>query len=127
MGTIPSMAKGNLNEMTTLSWHASKKRENPSKHTMIGLPSVPGHEEFLVTGTFAQGLLLGPLSRKMQGTEPNSRDELTYRVEKYLRKIKGEERKQANLNVVVNAYLKQESADSHYCHSHKERKDGSHD
>ena len=55
--------------------------------------SVPGHEEFLVTGAFAQGLLPGPLSRKLQGTMPKSRDELKYRVEKYLRQIEGEKRK----------------------------------
>ncbi|CAI9287287.1 unnamed protein product [Lactuca saligna] len=70
--------------------------------------SDPGHEEFLVTSTFAQGLLTGPLSGKMQGTIPKSRDELKYRVEKYFRLIKGEEHKQANLKVVLNAYHKQE-------------------
>ena len=32
--------------------------------------NVPGHEEFLVTGTFAQGLLPDPVSKKMQGTIP---------------------------------------------------------
>ena len=39
--------------------------------------SVPGHEEFLVTGAFAQGLLPSPLSRKMQGTVSISRDKNT--------------------------------------------------
>nr|KAJ0195476.1 hypothetical protein LSAT_V11C700368730 [Lactuca sativa] len=68
-----------------------------------------------------------PLSRKMQGTVPKSRDEVKYRVEKYLRKIEGEERKEANLKFVLKAYLKQESVDSHSRHSHKERHDGSHD
>nr|KAJ0185445.1 hypothetical protein LSAT_V11C900463730 [Lactuca sativa] len=71
-----------------------------------------------VTGAFAQGLLPG--LRKMQGTMPKSRDEIKYRIE-------GEEHKQANLKVVANAYLKQESTDSHYHYSHKERNDGSHD
>ena len=61
----------------------------------------------------------------MQGTVPKSRDELKYRVEKYLRQIEGEERKQAKLKAIANAYLKQESSNSHYRHSHKERKDGS--
>lgn len=89
--------------------------------------SIPGDEEFLVTGAFSKGLLPGSLSRKMQGIVPKSRDELEYRVEKYLRKIEGEERKQANLKVVANVYLKQESTDSHSRHNHKERHDGSRD
>ncbi|KAL7602771.1 hypothetical protein Lser_V15G16809 [Lactuca serriola] len=95
------------------------------RFTLVTL-SVPGHEVFLVTCAFTKGLLPGPLSRKMQGTVPKSRDELKYRVEKYPKKIEGEERKEANLKVVANAYLKQESDDSHSHHSHKERHDGSH-
>lgn len=51
------------------------------------------HDEFLVTGTFTQGLLPNHLSKKMQGMIPQSRDELKYRVEKYLRQIECEERK----------------------------------
>ena len=57
--------------------------------------SVPDLEEFLVTGAFAQGLLSGLLSKKMQGIVLKSRDELKYRVEKYLRQNEGEERKKA--------------------------------
>ena len=57
--------------------------------------NVLGHEEFLVTGAFTQGLLSVPLSKKMQGTVPYSRDELKCRVEKYLRQIEGDERKEA--------------------------------
>nr|KAJ0217830.1 hypothetical protein LSAT_V11C300130160 [Lactuca sativa] len=41
--------------------------------------------------------------------------------------IEGEECKQANLKVLANAYLKQESTNSHYRHCHKECNDGSHD
>lgn len=47
--------------------------------------SIPGHEEFLVTGTFAQGLYPDPLSKKIQGTVPKTRDKLKYKVAKYLR------------------------------------------
>lgn len=47
--------------------------------------NIPGHEEFLVTGVFAQGLLTDPLSKKMQGTVPQLRDEIKDRVDKYLR------------------------------------------
>lgn len=46
----------------------------------------------------------------MQGMVPQLRDELKYRVEKYLRKIGGEERKEANLKAIANAYRKQEEA-----------------
>lgn len=58
---------------------------------------VPGNEEFLVTGAFTQGLLPCPLSKKMLAMVPQSRDEIKYRVEKYLRQIEGEERKENNL------------------------------
>lgn len=58
---------------------------------------------------------------------PKSRDKLKYRVEKYLMQIKGEERKEANLKAVLNAYLKQELVDSYSRHSHNECHDGSHD
>ena len=58
---------------------------------------------------------------------PKSRDKIKSRFEIYLRQIEGEEHKQANLKVVANTYLKQESASSHNRHSHKERNDGSHD
>lgn len=68
--------------------------------------SVPGHEEFLVTGAFAQGQLHNPLSKKMQGAVPKTRDEHKYKVEKYLRQIEGEKRMEANLKVVANAYIK---------------------
>nr|KAJ0195688.1 hypothetical protein LSAT_V11C700352310 [Lactuca sativa] len=42
--------------------------------------SIPGHEELLVIVAFAQGLLPGPLSRKIQDTVPKSRDELKYKT-----------------------------------------------
>nr|KAJ0227046.1 hypothetical protein LSAT_V11C100019440 [Lactuca sativa] len=51
--------------------------------------NILGHDEFLVTGAFAQGLLPGPLSKKMQEMVPQSRDEL--------KQIESEERKEANL------------------------------
>lgn len=86
----------------------------------------PSREEFLVTSAFAQGLLLGPMSIKMQGTMPKSRDELKYMVEKYLLQIEVEERKQANSKDVVNTYLKQESVDSYSRHNHKESNYGNH-
>ncbi|KAL7594930.1 hypothetical protein Lser_V15G30230 [Lactuca serriola] len=111
---------------------ACKQKEGESiqayydRFTLVTL-SVPSYKEILVTAAFAQELLPGPLLRKIQGTVPKSRDKLKYRVEKYLRKIEEEERKQANLKVVANAYLKQESVGSHYRDSHKERNDGSHD
>ena len=63
----------------------------------------------------------------MKEIVPKSRDELKYRVEKYLRQIKGKELKEANIKVVANGYLKQESIDSQSYHSHKESHDGSHD
>ena len=65
---------------------AYKKREGESirsyyhRFTLANL-CVPGHEQFLVTGAFAQVLLPGPLSSKIQGTVQKSRDELKYRVE----------------------------------------------
>ena len=68
--------------------------------------NIPGHEELLVTGPFAQGLLHGPLLKNMQGMVPQLRDELKYRVEKYLTKIKGGERKEVNLKFFANAYTK---------------------
>lgn len=74
--------------------------------------NVPGYEEFLVTSAFTQWLLPDPLSNKMQGTVPWSRDELKYRVEKYLTKIEGEEKKEANLKVVPSVYTKEEEASS---------------
>lgn len=48
----------------------------------------------------------------MQKIVPNTRDELKYQVEKYLKQIEGEERKEANLKFVASAYLKQEEARS---------------
>lgn len=32
--------------------------------------NVPGHKEFFVTSAFTQGLLLGPLAKKIQGAVP---------------------------------------------------------
>nr|KAJ0218292.1 hypothetical protein LSAT_V11C300102610 [Lactuca sativa] len=86
--------------------------------------NVPGHEEFLVTAAFAQGLLPGPLSRKMQGTVSRSIDELNFCVEKYLRQIDGEERKEANLKVVGNTYLKQEETVSQPSLAQQKRQNG---
>lgn len=63
----------------------------------------------------------------MQGTIPQSRDKLKYKVEKYLRKIEGEERKEANLKSVANAYIKQEEVVSQHNNDHRERQDGAHD
>nr|KAJ0211899.1 hypothetical protein LSAT_V11C400157740 [Lactuca sativa] len=108
---------------------ACKQREGESireyydRFTLATL-NVPGHEEFLVTGTFAQGLLSGPLSKKMQGTVPKSRDELKFRVEKYMRQIEGEERKEANIKVIANAYAKQEETVSRPISAQQERQDG---
>lgn len=59
----------------------------------LGTQYVPDPKEFFVTNAFAQGLLLGPLSKKMQGMVPQLRDELKYKVKKYLWKFEGEERK----------------------------------
>ncbi|KAL7589191.1 hypothetical protein Lser_V15G38099 [Lactuca serriola] len=85
--------------------------------------NVPGHEEFLVTGAFARGLLPGHLSRKMQGTIPRSRDELKFCVDKYSRQFEEEERKEANLKVVANTYLKQEETVSQPSSTQQERQD----
>lgn len=74
--------------------------------------SVPCHEKVLITGTFTQELLPSPLSKKMQGIVPKTKDELKYQVEKYLRQIEGEERKEAKLRVVENKYFKHEEAGS---------------
>lgn len=48
-----------------------------NRFTLVTL-NVPGHEEFLVTSTFTQDLLPDPLSKKMLGKLPQSRDELKY-------------------------------------------------
>ena len=61
-----------------------------------------------------------PREWKRLKTIPKSRDELKYRVEKYVRHIEGEERILENLKAVANDYLKQESTDSYSCHNHKE-------
>lgn len=94
---------------------------------MLAMLNVSGHEEFLVTGIFSQGLFLVPLSKKMQGTVSQSRDGIKYIVEKYLRKIEGEERKEAKLKVFTNAYIKIEEATSHSNNGHRECQDGGHD
>nr|KAJ0198296.1 hypothetical protein LSAT_V11C700382210 [Lactuca sativa] len=70
---------------------------------MLATLNVSGHEEFLVTGAFAQGLLLGPLSKKMQGT------------------IEAKERKEANLKFIAHAYIKQEEPNSHHAQSPNHR------
>lgn len=56
-----------------------------------------------------------------------SRYERKYKVEKYLRQIKGEERKEANLNIVASAYIKQEELASRPNTVHRERQDRGHD
>lgn len=100
--------KGNVKSITKY-----KKKEGDSiraycdRFTLTTL-NVPDHEEFLVIGAFTQGLPPGLLSKKMQRTIPQSRDELNYIVEKYLRQIKGVERKEANLKVGSSVYIKQE-------------------
>ena len=53
------------------------------------------------------------MSKKMQGTVQQSRDELKYRFDTYFRQIEGEKRKEANLKAITNAYIKQEEANSH--------------
>ena len=60
----------------------------------------------------------------MQGTSPRSRDELKFHVEKYMKQIEGEERKEANLKAVANTYIKQEEATSQPSSAQQERQDG---
>lgn len=85
---------------------------------MLEILNVPVHEELLVFGTFAQRLLPDPLSKKMKGTVPQSRDKIKYRVKKYLRQIEGDGRKEANLKAVTNTYIKHEVENSHVGPSH---------
>lgn len=91
--------------------------------------NVPSHEQFQVIGAFPQGLFPDPPSNKMQGMEPRSRDELKYMIEKYLRQIKGEERKEANLKAIVNTYIRQEEENSRPVQSpnHRDHHDRCHD
>lgn len=89
--------------------------------------NILGHEEFPVTGPFAQGLLPSPFSKKMQEMVPQSRDELKYRVKKCLRQIKGEERKEANLKAIANTYIKQEEEISNANSNKLDDHDRSHD
>lgn len=77
-----------------------------SDRFMLAALNVPVHKEFLVIGAFVQGLLLELLSKNMYGTVPQLREEIKYRVEKYLWQIEGEERKETNLKVVANVYIK---------------------
>ena len=70
--------------MTCKQKEGESVRAYHDRFTLVTL-SIPGHEEFLVTGAFTQGLLPGPMSRKMQGTMQKYRYKLKYRVEKYLR------------------------------------------
>nr|KAJ0198857.1 hypothetical protein LSAT_V11C600334800 [Lactuca sativa] len=62
---------------------ACKQREGESirdyydRFTLATL-NVPGHEEFVVIGAFTQGLLPGPLSKKMQRIVPRSKDKITF-------------------------------------------------
>lgn len=93
----------------------------------LATQNILGHEEFLVTDAFVQCLLHGSLSKKMQGMVPQSRDELKYRVKKYLREVEGEEREEANIKDLANAYIKQEEAVSRPNAGHRERQDGGHE
>lgn len=89
--------------------------------------NVLGHKEFLVTGALAQGLLPIHLPKDTQGMVPQSGDELKYRVEKYLKQVKGGERKEANLKAIANVYIKQEEPVSCPNTLHRDRHDGGHD
>lgn len=85
------------------------------------------YKEFHGTGAFAQIFHPVPPSKKMQGTISRSRDELEYKVKKYLRQIDGEERKETNLKVVVNAYIKHEEPVSRPNTGHRECRFWGHD
>lgn len=93
-------------------------REYYARFTLATL-SMLGHEQFLVIGAFAQGLLSSHLSKKMQGIVPKTRDKLKYRVERYLRQFDGEEQKEENIKAVAKAYIKQEEVDTHSSSHHQ--------
>nr|KAJ0192956.1 hypothetical protein LSAT_V11C800394640 [Lactuca sativa] len=56
--------KGDANSVMMCKKKGELIRDYYDRFTLATL-NVPGHEEFLVTGAFAQGLLPGPLSKKM--------------------------------------------------------------
>ncbi|XP_023734606.1 uncharacterized protein LOC111882474 [Lactuca sativa] len=89
--------KGDANSMMMFKQREGESTRSYYNRLTLATLNVPGHEEFLVTGAFAQGLLLGPLSKNMQGIVPRSREKLKFRVEKYLIKIEGEEQKEAHI------------------------------
>lgn len=98
--------KGDTNSVMACKQKSGESIRDYYDQFTLATLNVTGHEEFLVTGASAQGLLPGPLSRKMQGIVPRSRDELKFFLEKYLPQIGGEERNEANLKVLANGYLK---------------------
>ena len=61
---------------------------------------VSGHDDGLIIGAFMWGLLLGLLSQKLMGKQPQTRVELKKRVERFLRQEEHEASKQAYLNAM---------------------------
>ncbi|KAL4591543.1 hypothetical protein LXL04_004512 [Taraxacum kok-saghyz] len=100
--------------------------EMPRSGMIPNVPRAPGHANYLVIDAFTQGLLPGPFSKKMQGWVPSTRHELKFRVEVFVRKLVGQESKEANLKAVFETYIKKEPS-LNASPARRERRDDSHD